>query len=123
MKKNTSTIIAALAIIVFVGGGLYLLSRGNNGSPIDGETGADPMHARPATASGSLTDLVGKPVPAFSLRDRHGTEYSADKLKGKNIVLFFNEGIMCYPACWDQIAAFGKDDQLKGKNIWHKKIP
>jgi len=37
-------------------------------------------------------------------------------LKGKNVVLFFSEGLMCYPACWDQIAAFGKDNEFASKD-------
>ncbi|MBI2008723.1 redoxin domain-containing protein, partial [Candidatus Amesbacteria bacterium] len=35
---------------------------------------------------------------------------------GKNVLLFFNEGLMCYPACWDQIAAFGADGGFAAAN-------
>lgn len=99
MKKNISTIIAAAAIIAFVAGGFYLMGRGGSGPQAGGS----------AASSEPFNDLIGKPVPAFSLRDRNGTEYSADNLKGKNVVLFFNEGIMCYPACWNQIVALATD--------------
>ena len=37
-------------------------------------------------------------------------------LKGRNVILFFSEGLMCYPACWNQIAAFGKDQKLNNDN-------
>ncbi len=111
MKKNTSTIIATAAIIAFVAGGFYLMSRGGSG-PQSGAAAGDPMHGGAAASPGSQNDIVGKPAPAFSLRDRNGTEYSADNLKGKNVVLFFNEGIMCYPACWNQMVALATDSRF-----------
>lgn len=53
--------------------------------------------------------LLGQPLPELQLRDKSGEAYPLQAMKGKNLVLFFNEGIMCYPACWNQIAAFGTD--------------
>lgn len=117
MKKNTSNIIATAAIIALVAGSLYLMSRGDGGSQTGGAAGADSMHAPAAVSPGSFNDLVGKPIPAFSLRDRNGTEYSADNLKGKKVVLFFNEGIMCYPACWNQMVALATDPRFGGSDI------
>ena len=66
-----------------------------------------------ASSATDLNKLVGKPSPQFSFADLQGNEYSNEKLKGKNVVLFFNEGTMCYPACWNQIVALAKDDRLK----------
>jgi len=31
-------------------------------------------------------------------------------------VLFFTEGAMCYPSCWNQIAAFGKDSAFNSED-------
>jgi len=77
-------------------------------------------HSLPATLSpnSSLleTELIGKTAPSFSLQDRDGKVYSLDNLTGKNIILFFNEGLMCYPACWDQIVAFSKDSRFENNN-------
>jgi len=112
MKKSISSIIATAAIIAFIVGGFYLMSRGNGGSQGGSAAPIDPMHAGTAASSGSFNDLVGKPVPAFSLRDRNGAEYSAENLKGKKVVLFFNEGLMCYPACWNQIVALATDPRF-----------
>ena len=56
-----------------------------------------------------IDSLLNQPAPSFSLQDRNGNTYSSDNLKGKNIVLFFSEGLACYPACWNQIAAFATD--------------
>ncbi|MEP7162579.1 MAG: redoxin family protein [Candidatus Moraniibacteriota bacterium] len=60
----------------------------------------------------SLDSLVGNPAPSMQLTDKDGKAYSPDNLRGKNIILFFNEGIMCYPACWNQVAALGADPKL-----------
>ncbi len=110
-NKNTSTIVAGIAIIAFVVGGFYFMSRGNSQS---GGTTGDPMHSGGSDSSGSYGDLIGKAVPAFSLRDRNGTEYSNESLKGKKAVLFFNEGIMCYPACWNQMVSLATDPRFTG---------
>ncbi len=111
MKRNTNTntsnITAIVLIAVFIVGGFYLLSRGDSGSQI-----GNVSPAGNAISSGSLNNLVGKPVPVFSIRDRNGTEYSSESLKGKNVVLFFNEGIMCYPACWNQMVALATDPRF-----------
>ncbi len=103
MKPNNNysyIVIAALVIIAFIGG-IYAIRGGGKIT---------------AEADGTITspkELVGNPVPWFALKDRNGVEYSPENLKGKNVVLFFNEGLMCYPACWNQIVALGKDNRFK----------
>ncbi len=57
-------------------------------------------------------NLVGKPAPSFELPSYNGTSVSLSSLRGKKVVLFFNEGIVCYPACWNQVAALGTDKDL-----------
>ncbi len=59
-----------------------------------------------------LDALINKPAPQFSLQDRNGNTYTPESLKGKNVVLFFSEGLACYPACWQQIASFGTDSRF-----------
>jgi len=117
MKKNIPTIIATAAIIAFIAGGFYLIGRGGSGSPTGNAAGVDSMHSGAALSLGSFNDLIGKPVPTFSLRDRNGAEYSAENLKGKNIILFFNEGLMCYPACWNQIVALATDPRFNDSDV------
>lgn len=74
-------------------------------------------HHRPQPSNSSIFDgLVGKKAPDFALESYDGKKYSLSSLKGKNIILFFNEGLMCYPACWNQIAAFGSDSAFISKN-------
>ncbi len=65
------------------------------------------------TPNDSLSAMVGKPAPDFSLKDQSGKLLTLSYMIGKkNVILFFNEGIMCYPACWNQIAALGTDKAL-----------
>ena len=97
-KSNITPVVTIVLIAAFVIGGIYLLSRGS-GAAANGN----------GTVS-NINDLIGKPAPQFSLKDRNGTTYTNDSLKGKDVVLFFNEGIMCYPACWNQMAALGQLD-------------
>jgi thioredoxin-dependent peroxiredoxin len=53
--------------------------------------------------------MLGKEAPDFTLEDYDGKQINLKQLRGKKVVLFFTEGLMCYPACWNQMAAFGKD--------------
>ncbi len=76
------------------------------------------MHggAKPADET-DFNSLLGKPAPDFTLESYDGKKITLSSLKGENVILFFNEGLMCYPACWNQIVAFGKDDALKNKAV------
>ena len=68
-------------------------------------------------ATAKTNSLVDKPLPEIQLKDKDGRVYDIESLKGKNVVLFFNEGLMCYPACWNQMAAFGTDERFNNGNI------
>lgn len=70
-----------------------------------------------APAAGDTYALVGKPLPEIDLRDRDGNAFPMQRLRGRTTVLFFSEGLMCYPVCWDQIAAFVTDPKFGGKDI------
>ncbi len=67
-----------------------------------------------SAAGGKLVfdNSIGKKAPDFTLESLDGTKVKLSDYRGKNVVLFFNEGKMCYPACWQQIAAFGTDDRF-----------
>lgn len=60
-------------------------------------------------------NLVGSPAPDFTLKDYSGRAIQLRQLRGKKVVLFFSEGIMCYPACWNQMTALGTDNRLNNK--------
>src|SRR3989338_5124376 len=50
-------------------------------------------------------------------KNKNDKVYKTPDFKGKNTVLFFSEGLMCYPACWDQIASFGEDERFNTDQI------
>lgn len=80
---------------------------------------SDPMHAGTAVAvnNAQLDSLLGKSMPAIQLTDKDGKTFSPADTRGKYTVLFFNEGLMCYPACWNQISAFGSDPRFNNDQI------
>jgi len=126
-KNNIGIIVGIIGIISLIAA--VMISQGNqsqnNGSSGTGantksSSSGDMASHHSGTPqnrnTADLNSLIGKTVPSFSLSDNNGKVYSSDKLKGKNIVLFFNEGLMCYPACWNQIAALSKDERLKNSD-------
>lgn len=96
MKKTIGLIIISLIVVLGVAIALFKLAPPKNSQ-------------QPVSA---LNDLMDKPMPPVVLYDKDGKEFSIENLKGKNVVLFFSEGIICYPACWDEIAALGTDQRF-----------
>lgn len=125
MSRNNNGGIIAIIITIVITGALVYLGLSNNKTAASGTTNASSnassdsmasMHGASGPAS-DLNALVGKTAPDFSLTDHNGTTYSLADLKGKDVVLFFNEGMMCYPACWNQIASLGADSRFKGSEV------
>lgn len=135
MKSNQRIYILGgtiiLVIIIFALSNLNIEinigSKNNQDANASQNTGAKPQgpvvdsmadHHKPKPAdSGVFDKLLGKAAPDFTLESYDGKKYTLSSLKGKNVILFFNEGLMCYPACWNQIAAFGKDTELANKVV------
>lgn len=66
----------------------------------------------------SFEKAVGKEAPDFSLGNINGKTIKLSDYKGKIVVLFFNEGSMCYPVCWDQIAALATDERFNDTAVF-----
>lgn len=64
----------------------------------------------------NLAEILDKPAPVFSLKGSQEEEYSSVNLKGKKAVLFFNEGLACYPACWDQMTKLAEDERFNNQD-------
>jgi len=106
------TIIVVAVMWFFAGSNSQLVSPSDTTSV--GSDNMDSHHssAKSPSTLAALNNMVGKPAPDFSLADRDGKKYDKENLKGKNVILFFNEGLMCYPACWNQIVELNKDSRL-----------
>ena len=116
-QKTTVVVVGMILTAVVIGMAINRPNAGSNQSNNSNNSqvlsqNSDPMHKPVAVDSAVFNNLQGKPAPDFSLEAYDGKEYKLSDLKGKNVLLFFNEGLMCYPACWNQIAAFGKDKEL-----------
>lgn len=113
MKEKQIIILGSILTVTMLVGAVFLLSGSSSQNSSTNQA-----------TNTSLNDLVGKAAPDFTLESYNGDEQvpssgsktTLSSLKGKNVVLFFSEGLMCYPACWDQIAAFGKDNEFTNKN-------
>jgi len=120
-KFPVMTVVVVLVAVLALGYFLFKSSPDNsaNSARINQTASTDDHHGGSPMAANSdqLNALVGKPMPDIELKDKDGKTYTAADFKGKNTVLFFNEGLMCYPACWNQIAAFGSDERFNSDQI------
>ncbi len=121
MEKNNNVVtivILAITVVAITGLLVWAATNNKNSAPVNkANAPAVDQHGHPmaggASASFDLNELMDKSAPEFSLTDKDGKVYSSENLRGKNVILFFNEGLMCYPACWDQIVALAKDARFK----------
>lgn len=133
---NKQTIIVALSILIFIAGvvaAAYIL--GSNNSQ-DNQQADHPSehHEGQSIYEDKFNALLGQPAPDFTLSSYDDNEITLSQQKGKKVVLFFTEGVMCYPSCWNQIAAFGKDEVFRNddtvvfsvvvdtKNEWERAV-
>ena len=108
MKSLNKKILIGAAIVA--AGGLILFAVNKEPSKTNGaisESLKDKIY---------FSEAVGKKAPDFELESIDGKNVKLSDYRGKNIVLFFNEGSMCYPACWNQIAELGNDPRFDTKN-------
>lgn len=98
-KQNIFLVIGVMGFIGLIAAGIFLFQgkreSGGPGSVVDnGEFRFD--------------TAVGQKAPDFTLPDMEGNQITLSQLSGKNVILFFNEGLMCYPACLDQVVELNK---------------
>lgn len=97
--------LVALAIVLVVGIGIYYFSSSNdNKAQISGL----------AVASRAS---IGEKASDFTLPSSTGNKISLSDYKGKNVLLYFQEGVMCDP-CWKQTLDIQKEyDKLQSMDI------
>ncbi len=61
--------------------------------------------------------MVGEKAPDFSLSDQNGNVVTLADYSGKSLIIFFTEGQMCYPSCWNQIASLGSNQKLNNDKV------
>lgn len=103
-------IVIIVAVLVVVGG--FIQERLNQNKTTKGNSAGNQK-----STNASLQSLVGKTAPEFTLTDIQGKTYTNESLKGKKVVLFFNEGLACYPACWDQMKQLSSDSKLNTDDV------
>jgi peroxiredoxin Q/BCP len=60
---------------------------------------------------------IGTTAPAFTLTASTGKQVSLKNYRGKNVLLYFQEGLTCQP-CWDQLTDLEKSStQVKAAGI------
>lgn len=98
MNKNNKTVLYIVIVTLAIVAVAFIVgsNRGNGSNPVP-------------VGNITTSNLIGSKAFDFSLPDINGRTVKLSDLKGKNIVLFFNEGQMCYPACWNQIESLGND--------------
>lgn len=101
-NQKTPWLTITIIVLVVLGLGYFLVK-------------SSPQNTNQTAAQ--LNALVGKPMPNIQLVDKDGKTYTSADFKSNYTVLFFNEGLMCYPACWDQMASFGSDQRFNSDQI------
>ncbi len=115
-NQKTPWLTIIIVVVVVLGLGYFLVK--SSPSSTNQTSAVDNMHGSPgAPNTEQLNSLVGKPMPDIQLSDKDGKVFTAADFKGKNTVLFFNEGLMCYPACWNQMASFGSDARFNSDTV------
>ena len=121
MSKYTMLMVGEVVLAVVILGSMFI--KVTTKSPTDltsptaasGDEMADHHKSKPADTA-AFRGLMDDTAPDFELATFEGKKVKLSELRGKNVLLFFNEGLMCYPACWEQIAAFGQDGDFSKSN-------
>ncbi|MEK9176031.1 MAG: redoxin domain-containing protein [Patescibacteria group bacterium] len=118
MNKQMVVLIGAVITIVLLIVFITSFSGKNNSSDTSQIPSSDmnEHHGSETPNNERFQTLVGKKAPDFTLESYDGKQINLKELRGKKVVLFFTEGLMCYPSCWNQMAAFSKDSAFNNSD-------
>lgn len=119
MNKQILVIIGIVGVIVLLV--VIITSFSSESKPLETQSQISSSdmnghHESQVTNDETFQSLIGKVAPDFTLESYDGGKISLTQLRGKKVVLFFTEGLMCYPSCWNQMAAFAKDGAFNNKD-------
>jgi peroxiredoxin Q/BCP len=104
-RRIRRTALVAVAVLAVLGG-LYAVYATATRSPSTGGGAAG--------GSGYPFQVgqpgPGAPAPGFSLAATTGGRVDLDSLRGKTVLLYFQEGLSCQP-CWDQLTDLEKNSE------------
>jgi len=104
--------------VVIIGiAGLVWWSKSSDDRELSASSGVESTVNPEVKEKISFKQAIGKKAPDFELESIDGKTIKLSDYLGKNVVLFFNEGSMCYPACWSQMAELGNDSRFETENI------
>ena len=107
-RRNRLALWGGIAVAAVIAG-LYALSAvgGPNGGGNEAGAGGQPGGSGYKYAVG--LPGPGEPAPPIKLASTTGKTFDLGAYKGKeNVLLYFQEGLMCQP-CWDQIVAIERE--------------
>lgn len=91
-RRRRAMLIRAAVVGAVAVTALFLIARGGSGDGSGSGSGPVFQVGEPATGA----------APTFTLPSTAGGSYDLAAARGKTVLLYFNEGLMCQP-CWDQI--------------------
>ena len=114
-RKLRIQIMAVAVAAVAVLGVLFAVNSTGGDSPADSRT------AKSGGEAGQFRFDVGDPgpgkkAPDIRLESTKGDMFNLGDKRGRTVLLYFQEGLMCQP-CWDQIVDLEKDDGLRKLGI------
>lgn len=69
-----------------------------------------------AAGRSSTTDAVGAPAPRFTMPSTDGRTVSLDDYRGRDVLLYFNEGVGC-DVCFDQVVQIERAGVFDGTDL------
>ncbi len=87
-----ASVLIGIAVIVL--GLIYFLNNANGSSATSSQTNKYPFQVG--------SPGPGEQAPSIKLQSTGGSTFNLATLRGKTVLLFFQEGLACQP-CWDQL--------------------
>ena len=117
MIKNKGILYTIGLSLILVVGLAFVSSNRDTGHDMQSNNNTTIPDPLPTDEKISFKKSIGEVAPDFSLESISGETITLSDYKGKPVVLFFNEGSMCYPACWDQIQKFTTDERFDKDDV------